>query len=169
MNIKKTIVLTIIMILFINIVFSYKVLAISNGMSAASSFLNAASNAENQNNVINENALKTASSNIYNILLGIGIAVAVIVGAALGISFIFSSVEGKAKISEALVPYIVGCFVVFGAFGIWKIVVDIGNSMDDTPTTTQSQGVQGRQRTSGGQAESVSTHGEGLGGGPIGH
>ena len=35
------------------------------------------------------------------------------------------SVEQKAKVKDSLVPYIVGCTVIFGAFGIWKLVVTI--------------------------------------------
>ena len=38
------------------------------------------------------------------------------------------SVEEKADIKAAMVPFIIGCVVVFGAFGIWKIVVTIGNN-----------------------------------------
>ena len=39
------------------------------------------------------------------------------------------SVEEKANIKEVLVPYVVGCIVIFGAFAIWKLIVTIlGNS-----------------------------------------
>lgn len=67
--------------------------------------------------------IKDVSDDIYNILLTIGIVVAVIVGGVLGVQFIIASAEDKAKIKEALIPYVVGCIVVFGAFAIWKIVV----------------------------------------------
>ena len=36
-----------------------------------------------------------------------------------------SSVEEQAKIKELLVPYVAGCIVIFGAFGIWKLAVNI--------------------------------------------
>ena len=66
-----------------------------------------------------------------------GIVAAVICGACLGIFFIISSPEGKAKVSQYLVPYIVGCVVVFGAFGIWKMTVEVGDEIivvdDGTP------------------------------------
>ena len=39
------------------------------------------------------------------------------------------SIEEKAEIKTMLIPYIIGCVVVFGAFTIWKIVVDILQSM----------------------------------------
>ena len=40
-----------------------------------------------------------------------------------------SGAEGKAQIKELLVPYIVGCIVVFGAFAIWKLLVTILSGM----------------------------------------
>jgi len=72
--------------------------------------------------------LAETSNYIYNTLLVIAVAVAVIVGTYLGIKFMLESAEDKAKIKEAMIPFVVGCFVIFGAFGIWKIVISIGNS-----------------------------------------
>ncbi len=66
---------------------------------------------------------------LYNILLLIGIAIAVIVGVVLAIQFMVGSVEEKSKIKESLIPYFVGCAVVFGAFGIWKFVINILNGV----------------------------------------
>lgn len=54
-----------------------------------------------------------------------GIAVAIIIGLVLGIQFMAGSVEQKAKVKDSLIPYIVGCVVIFGAFGIWKIVLTV--------------------------------------------
>lgn len=78
---------------------------------------------------ISGDKLKNLSDLIYNTLLVIGIVIAVIIGAILGIQFITGSIEQKAKIKDALVPFIIGCVIIFGAFGIWKIVVEIGASM----------------------------------------
>ena len=39
------------------------------------------------------------------------------------------SVEEKAEVKETLVPFIVGCVVVFAAFAIWKIFILIGNGL----------------------------------------
>ncbi len=69
--------------------------------------------------------LQEFSSIMYNILFVIGVVVAVIMGAVLGIKFMMASVEGKAQIKEWLVKYAVGCAIVFGAFGAWKIVITI--------------------------------------------
>ena len=62
---------------------------------------------------------------LYNIFLGIGMVIAVIVGIILGIKFMISSSQEKAEIKEALIAYTLGCVIVFGAFGIWKIAIII--------------------------------------------
>lgn len=78
---------------------------------------------------ITADSLQNFSNIFYNILLTIGIIVAVLVGSILGIKFMIGGAEEKANIKELLMPYIVGCIVVFGAFAIWKIVVTILSSM----------------------------------------
>lgn len=74
---------------------------------------------------IDEGQLKTTSNFIFNLLLGFAMIVAVAIGVAIGIKFMMASVEEKAQIKEALLPYVVGCVVVFGAFGIWKVAIGI--------------------------------------------
>ena len=74
---------------------------------------------------LDEIKLKETSDFVYNLLLAIAMVVAVIIGLVIGIKFMVSSVEEKAKIKELLLPYVVGCGVVFGAFGIWSLVVNI--------------------------------------------
>ena len=69
--------------------------------------------------------LQDFSSVIYNILLTVGIVVAVIVGAIIGVKLMASNIDTKVEAKKLLIPYVVGCVVVFGAFGIWKIVVTI--------------------------------------------
>ena len=31
--------------------------------------------------------------------------------------------ESKAQIKQSMIPFVIGCIVVFSAFGIWKAVV----------------------------------------------
>ena len=92
-------------------------------VTGADDFISASSNATGAG--ISDASVQDMSNLLYNILLIIGIAVAVIVGIAIGIKFVTGSVAEKAKIKETLVPYIAGCVVLFGAFTIWKIVVTI--------------------------------------------
>ena len=70
-------------------------------------------------------SLQNFSKTIYNIMLTIGIFLAVIIGGIIGIKLMVSSASEKAEAKKLLVPYVVGCVVVFGGFGIWKLVVTI--------------------------------------------
>ena len=76
-------------------------------------------------NTIDQKQLQDTSDLIYNILLGISMVLAVIVGMILGIKYMMSSTEEKAEIKETLIPYVVACVITFGAFTIWKIVINI--------------------------------------------
>ena len=69
--------------------------------------------------------LQAFSRNIYNILLTLGIAVAVISGIIIGIKYMLGTAEEKEDIKGLLIPYIVGCVIIFGSFAIWKLVVTI--------------------------------------------
>ena len=100
--------------------------SLSDVISGGDSFINAGKGGSAQ---IDKGSLQNASSSIYNILLICGMIVAVLIGAILGIKFMIGSVEEKAEIKAALVPFVIGCIVVFGAFGIWKIVVTVGNNL----------------------------------------
>ena len=73
--------------------------------------------------------LKGASDTLYNVLLVIGICVAVVVASILGVQFMIGSAEEKAKVKDAMVIFVLGCIVVFGAFGFWKVFVTIGQSL----------------------------------------
>lgn len=69
--------------------------------------------------------LKKASDTLYNILLSLGIVIAVAVGVYLGAKFMMASTGEKAQVKESLVPYVAGCVVVFGAFIIWKLAITL--------------------------------------------
>ena len=72
---------------------------------------------------IKEEAFSDLSDTLYNVLLISAIIAAFIVGGILGIKFITEGVEGKADVKALLLPYFIGCVVIFGAFTIWKLVV----------------------------------------------
>ena len=90
-------------------------------MEGANSFVKEGEN----NSVLDQDKLADTSKYIYNTLLAIAIILAVGVGSFLGIKFMISSVEEQAKIKELLIPYVAGCVVVFGAFGIWQLAVNV--------------------------------------------
>lgn len=89
--------------------------------------------ARNSDVPIDEDKLAETSDYIYNILFAIAVVLAIAIGMIIGIQFLIGSVEEQAKIKETLVPYVIGVFVVFSAFTIWKIVVKIGDKAMPTP------------------------------------
>lgn len=95
--------------------------SVDDTMNAAESFIRSGE----QSTDINETELQDTADFLYNLLLGIGIIVAVIVGMVIGIKFMTGSIEEKAEYKQLLLPYLVSCAVVFGAFGIWKIAVNV--------------------------------------------
>lgn len=63
----------------------------------------------------------------------IGMLVSVVVLSIIGIKYIFTSVEGKAEYKKAMLPFIVGCFLLVGTPTVLKIVAGMA---DPTPYTT---------------------------------
>ena len=78
---------------------------------------------------VDEEQLSSMVDFLYNLLLGIGIVAAVIVGTILGIKYMIGSVEEKAEYKETLFAYLISCVVVFGAFGIWRIAILVLSSV----------------------------------------
>lgn len=93
---------------------------LDDAVSDADDFINTG-----DNDKLKISSLQVFSRNIYNILLTIGIAVAVLTGAIIGIKYMLGSVEEKADIKGLLIPYIAGCVIIFGSFAIWKLVVTL--------------------------------------------
>lgn len=92
-------------------------------MNGANSFI---ANAENRE-LFNADNERSAVDQIYFTMLTLGIVIAIFVGSVLGIQFITTGAEGQAKVKEKLIPFVVGAFVVFGAFGIWRITYNVLN------------------------------------------
>ena len=128
---KNILIKTIISILFITLLLNMICLpkshAIGDMFSQGKNFLGAGNSIEN---TINTTELKDSSDYIYNVLLAIAVMTAIIVAMVIGIQFMAASADEKAKVKEAILPFVVGCIVVFGAFTIWKIAVNIGNDAE---------------------------------------
>lgn len=73
----------------------------------------------------NDKDTKEIVEELYSLLLAVGVAITVIIGGVLGIKYMLSSVENKAKIKESFVPYVIGCIAIYGALGIWKLAITI--------------------------------------------
>lgn len=110
-----------------------------SGGKGLEDMINDANNFENQagqtlaaggtNFSLDTDKLGEFSSSLYTILITVATAVSVIVGIYIGIKYMIGSVEQKAEYKKLLVPYLVGCIVVYGALGIWKLVVTILGSV----------------------------------------
>lgn len=74
---------------------------------------------------LDESELQGISQTVSNILLAIAIGVTVISAVVMGINFTIQSVEDKAKVKESMIPWIIGIFVAFGAYGIWRITMEV--------------------------------------------
>jgi hypothetical protein len=68
-------------------------------------------------------------NDLYNVVFPLGVVTTVIVGVVLGIKFMAASAEDKAKVKESMIPYVVGCVVIYGAFGIWKLCIQIFSAL----------------------------------------
>lgn len=77
-----------------------------------------------RDNPLNPGALENGSKLLYNILFTIGIAVALIWGLVLAIQFITGSIGEKADVKKNLIVYVIGCIIIFGAFGIWSMLLN---------------------------------------------
>lgn len=118
-NIKKIILILTIIMCLINIMqtISFAGFSISDVITHAKNF-------PGSDSKIEEKDMKDMQAVIYNILLVIGVIVAVIGTAIMGIQFITSAPEGKAEVKEKMVPFVIGCIVVFSGMAIWKFAVN---------------------------------------------
>ncbi len=96
-----------------------------NTINSANKFINDGKSAVQNEAPTDDTKLQDMTDNIYNILLSLGIVLSVIVGGILGIQLMWGSVEQQVKAKEMLLPYAMGCVVIFGAFGIWKLCLTI--------------------------------------------
>ncbi len=78
---------------------------------------------------ISDNNILEISKQIYKVVMILGIVVAAVIIMVLGIQFMTGSIEQQAKVKEMLVPFGVGCVVVFGSLTIWRIVISVMSSV----------------------------------------
>ena len=80
-------------------------------------------------NSVNDSQILDTTKTIYSILMTAGIIIAAGVILVLGIQIMIGSLEQKAKAKEMLIPFVVGCVVIFGSLTIWRFVVNIASSI----------------------------------------
>lgn len=125
-KILKVFVLFIFIIFIINNTITYAS-TLGDVISGGKDFISAGS--DEYDNTIDTEKLSETSDTIYNILLMISFVVVAVVGISLGIKFMMSGVEEKADVKKSLVGFFIGCIVVYGAFGIWKVMVNFLNTL----------------------------------------
>ena len=107
------------------------VILVSNNVSHAGVIGNIFNSAQNfiqegeQQTLIDNASQKEIVDTIYTVLFYIGVAVTVIWGGVLGIKFMMASAEDKAKLKESLMPYVIGCIIIYGTFGISRLCIQI--------------------------------------------
>ena len=82
-------------------------------------------NIGNSSQLTNETEIENISSFVSGCLITIAIGVTVISAVIMGINFLTQTVDDKAKIKESMTPWVIGIFISFGAFGIWKLTMNI--------------------------------------------
>ena len=122
--ITRIILITIIMII---IIFNtpFYASAFEDIITGADSFLELKPDDSTGAVTIGEDKLQKISNTVSGVLLTIAVGVTVISAVVMGINFTIQSVEDKAKVKESMIPWMIGIFISFGAFGIWKLTMGI--------------------------------------------
>lgn len=126
-KVLKVMIKIILLMLIIQTIYTSKTEALSlDGIfKAGDNFINEGKTESQKNEAINYEEFKLTTNNIGSVLTTLGIVLAVIIGGILGIQIMWGSIEQQVKAKEMIMPYVVGCIVIFGAFGIWKLAVTI--------------------------------------------
>ncbi len=113
----------------IKIIFIISFLIILTSNVYAFNFGTAINNGENFINTTtstgNISAAVQLTTELSGAIMGIGVAIAIIVGLILAIKLMSDSAFEKADLKASLLPYFIGVIVIVGGWTIWKIVVSI--------------------------------------------
>ena len=126
-KVLKVMIKIILLMLIIQTIYTSKTEALSlDGIfKTGDNFINEVKTESQKNEAINYEEFRLTTNNIGSVLTTLGIVLAVIIGGILGIQIMWGSIEQQVKAKEMIMPYVVGCIVIFGAFGIWKLAVTI--------------------------------------------
>lgn len=79
-----------------------------------------------------DDTISNIGSTILSIITSVGMVLAIIVVAVLGVKYMMGSAEEKAEYKKTMIPYLVGAILVFGATAIGKGVINMGQSLITT-------------------------------------
>ena len=68
-------------------------------------------------------------NNVIGVIRIVGSIVSVVTLVALGIKYMFGSIEERAEYKETMKPYLIGAILVFGISNVTSILYDIGSNM----------------------------------------
>lgn len=122
-KIKPLVIICLSIILIFSLPIYSKALSIDSIFSDADDFLEQGSQSGAQG--IEESELKDISDTISGVLLTIAVAVTFISIGVMGVNFAIQAADEKAKVKESMVPWVIGILVSFGAYGIWKFVMNV--------------------------------------------
>lgn len=133
MKINKKMLIKIIFILIaiyavISSIYVVRATTLSEMENQANDFINKGKNQAN-NSGINPGAIAGEFVGIGQILTLVGAGVLVAVTTYMGIKYLTSGPEAQAKLKVQLIGIVVSGIVIFGAYGIWSIVVDIASKL----------------------------------------
>ena len=129
-NLKRIILLTIAIMMIITVVFqnrSEAAFTFSDIKKGGDTFISKGE--QSREDMFDSASEQSAIDQVYYVMLGRGIVLAFVVGIVLGIQFITSGVAGKAKVKEKIIIYVLGIFIIFGGFGIWRIAINVGKDL----------------------------------------
>lgn len=112
------------------------------------------------NNADNE-AIKTKANVILGIISAIGTVCSVIVVSAIGIRYMFGSVEEKAEYKKTAIAYLIGAFLLFSATTLPNMLYNLGQSIGQE---TGDNSEVGGSEEGGSEEDGSGAGGSGLGG-----
>lgn len=118
--VMKIFIVFILIICTINVTNTYAS-ALGDVLSGGKKFIESG---EGHGTTIEKDKLQETSSSIYNILLMISFVIVAAVGITLGIKYMMAGVDDKADVKNSLIVFVIGCIVVYGSFGIWRVLVN---------------------------------------------
>lgn len=124
----KIIFMLVVLFTFFNVDKSYA----TNGISLkkmeeqASNFISTGAN----QSTVNVSAIAGNFVSLGQILTFIGAGVLIGVTAYMGIKYLTAGPEAQAKLKVQLIGVVVSGITIFGAYGIWKLVINIASQLD---------------------------------------
>ena len=119
MNKKTMKILAFVVTLFMVIAMMSSVVNAASGVNLTPSQITANIDSNSQTQI------QSVGQKIVGIIQVIGIVIAVVVIMVVGIKYMMGSVEEKAEYKKTMIPYVVGCIMVFGISNIVKIIYNI--------------------------------------------